>query len=195
MAKLVIVSGYNSVGKTTVGKALAKELGAVFIDSPKTTDILMEEIVNAHDISGTDFATAMKVRQMTELQVQALRRLILDQLEIGLDVVVEVSTYYSDAHLVEISEPDITSIHHVEIIISEAEEEKKRFKLHQPKVFQQYENDWEHYVEKRLPVYTDAELFEHNVVITFDNLKPLTKVALNKLVNRILQDSMKLFQK
>ena len=101
MARLIIVSGYNSVGKTTVGKALAKELGAVFIDSPKTTDILMEEIINAHEVSGTDFATVMKVRQMTELQVQVLRRLIQDQLELGLDVVLEVSTYYSDAHVLD----------------------------------------------------------------------------------------------
>ncbi|RIJ65071.1 AAA family ATPase, partial [Rummeliibacillus sp. POC4] len=166
MARLIIVSGYNSVGKTTVGKALAKELGAVFIDSPKTTDILMEEIINAHEVSGTDFATVMKVRQMTELQVQVLRRLIQDQLELGLDVVLEVSTYYSDAHFVEKDDLNISSIHHVEIMIPVVEEEKRRFQLHHPEAFRTYEKEWDQYVENRLPVYTDADLFEQNVVIT-----------------------------
>ncbi|WP_397537262.1 AAA family ATPase [Rummeliibacillus pycnus] len=185
MAKLIIVSGYNSVGKTTVGKALAKELGAVFIDSPKTTDVLMEEIINAYDISGTDFATVMKVRQMTELQVQALRQLIRDQLELGLDVVLEVSTYYSDAHFVEVGEPNVTNIHHVEISIPNVEEEKRRFMFHHPEAYLQYEKDWESYVAKRLPVYTDADLFEQNIVIVFDNTSPLTEVTLKQLVNQV----------
>lgn len=195
MERLVIVSGYNSVGKTTIGKALAKELGAVFIDSPKTTDILMEEIINANEVSGKDFATVMKVRQMTELQVQVLRRLIQDQLELGLDVVLEVSTYYSDAHFVEEDDLNISSIYHVEVTIPEVEEEKRRFKLHQPEVFQAFENDWEQYVAKRLPVYTDADLFEKNVVITFDNTTPLTEGGLKELVNQILQENVKLFSK
>ncbi len=195
MARLIIVSGYNSVGKTTVGKALAKELGAVFIDSPKTTDILMEEIINAHEVSGTDFATVMKVRQMTELQVQVLRRLIQDQLELGLDVVLEVSTYYSDAHFVEKDDLNVSSIHHVEIMIPEVEEEKRRFQLHQPEAFRTYEKEWDQYVENRLPVYTDADLFEQNVVITFDNSKPLKEGALAELVKQVSQDNMKLFSK
>lgn len=195
MARLIIVSGYNSVGKTTVGKALAKELGAVFIDSPKTTDILMEEIINAHEVSGTDFATVMKVRQMTELQVQVLRRLIQDQLELGLDVVLEVSTYYSDAHFVEKDDLNVSSIHHVEIMIPEVEEEKRRFQLHHPEAFRTYEKEWDQYVENRLPVYTDADLFEQNVVITFDNSKPLTEGALAELVKQVSHDNMKLFSK
>lgn len=195
MAKLVIVSGYNSVGKTTIGKALAKELGAVFIDSPKTTDILMEEIISANEISGEDFATVIKVRQMTELQVQVLQRLIQDQLELGLDVVLEVSTYYSDAHFVGNDNLHGSHIYHVEVTIPDVEEEKRRFKLHQPEMFQSFENDWEQYVAKRLPVYTDADLFEKNVIITFDNTKPFTDVALKDLVNQILQDNVKLFSK
>lgn len=186
MARLVIVSGYNSVGKTTIGKALAKELGAVFIDSPKTTDILMEEIINANDISGQDFATVIKVRQMTELQVQVLQRLIQDQLELGLDVVLEVSTYYSDAHFVGTDDLNESHIHHVEVTIPDVEEEKRRFKLQQPEMFQSFENGWEQYVAKRLPVYTDVDLFEKNVIITFDNTKPFTEVALKELVNQIL---------
>ena len=72
---------------------------------------------------------------------------------------------------------------------------RRRAQLHHPEAFRTYEKEWDQYVENRLPVYTDADLFEQNVVITFDNSKPLTEGALAELVKQVSHDNMKLFSK
>lgn len=86
---LVIVSGYASVGKTTIAKAIAKEMHAAFINGPATIERLMDEVLSAKGIDGHNFQTVMKKRLETAKAVAALRTIVMGHEEIGLDTVIE----------------------------------------------------------------------------------------------------------
>lgn len=176
---LVIVSGYASVGKTTIAKKIANKMNAAFINGPQTVERLMEEIIIAKQLDGDDFQTTMKKRLETDRAVAALRQMVLDFDEVGLDTVLELSTYYSDAHIVERHE---MAIKHVEITMDVALE-RAQLAAHNPALYASI--DFDAHVATRFPVYSDGELFEQNVVISYDNGLPLTEARIEALVKNI----------
>lgn len=176
---LVIVSGYASVGKTTVAKKIAKMMNAAFVNGPETVERLMDEIVEAKGLTSLDFQTTMKKRLETDKAVEVFRQMVLDFDEVGLDTVLELSTYYSDAHIVTKEE---MTVKHVEITMDVALEEAQ-LAAHNPTLYAAI--DFAQHVQTRFPVYSDGELFEQNVVIEFDNGLPLTEERLMALIENI----------
>ena len=176
---LVIVSGYASVGKTTVAKAIARAMGAAFLKGPATIERLMDEVLTAKELHGHDFQTVMKKRLETDKAVAALRTIVLDHEEVGLDTVLELSTYYSDAHIVERTELKVA---HVEVTLP-VEMERAQLAAHNPTLYAAM--NWAEYVATRFPVYADGELFEQNVVIEYDNAVALDAEKIADVVKKI----------
>lgn len=176
---LVIVSGYASVGKTTVAKKIAKMMQAAFINGPQTVERLMDEIVEAKHLTAADFQTTMKKRLETERAVDVFRQMVRDFDDVGLDTVLELSTYYSDAHIVT---RDEMVVKHVEITMDPTLEEAQ-LAAHNPALYAAM--NFSEHVQTRFPVYSDGELFEQDVVIEFDNGLPLTDERLAALIENI----------
>ena len=182
MRMLVIVSGYASVGKTTIAKAIAKEMHAAFINGPATIERLMDEVLSAKGIDGHDFQTVMKKRLETDKAVDVLRKIVVDNEENGVDTVIELSTYYSDAHIVE--DTDI-KVRHVEITLP-VEMERAQLAAHNPTLYAAM--NWAEHVATRFPVYSDGALFEQNVVLEYDNTVPLQPERIAAFVKKIIRN-------
>lgn len=176
---LIIVSGYESVGKSTVAKALAQKLRAVWIDGPATIEPLIAQIIRAKQLSGRGFQQEMQRRLESEKGMEILRRLIADQVANGLDVVVELSTYYSDVHLAEQLQ---TSVHYVEVTLPLELEAAQYVACHPDEGSL---STWEREAALRFPVFSDGALFEQNVVVTYDNSEPLTEESIEALLRKI----------
>lgn len=179
---LVIVSGYASVGKTTVAKAIAREMRAAFINGPATIERLMDEVLDAKGIQGHDFQTVMKKRLETDKAVAILRTIVCDNEENGVDTVIELSTYYSDAHIVEGTDVKVV---HVEVTLP-VEMERAQLAVHNPTLYAAI--NWAEHVATRFPVYSDGELFEQNVVLEYDNTVSLQQERIAAFVKKFVRN-------
>lgn len=179
---LVVVSGYASVGKTTVAKAIAREMHAAFINGPATIEHLMDEVLSAKGIHGHDFQSVMKKRLETDKAVEVLRTMVLDNEENQVHTVIELSTYYSDAHIVEGTDIKVV---HVEVTLP-IDMERAQLAAHNPTLYAAI--NWAEHVATRFPVYADGELFEQNVVLEYDNTVSLKTERIANFVKNFVQN-------
>ena len=179
---LIIVSGYKSVGKTTIGKNIAKACGGIFINGPETFEPLIANILEEKGLTGHSFQNYVERSLAIEENMNYMRQLIADNIALDMNVVVELSVEYSDIHL---AEKGAFPIHYVEVTLPLALE-KAQLMAHAPQAFQQIE-DWDTYVATRFPVYADGELFERDVVQTFANEEPLTTQRLVHFIEKLQQ--------
>lgn len=177
---LIIVSGYESVGKSTVAKALAQKLRAVWIDGPSTIEPLIEQMLDAKQLNGAGFRKEMQRRLESEKGMEVLRHFIADQVANGLDVIVELSTYYSDVHLAEQLQ---TSVHYIEVTMPIELEAAQYVACHPDE--KDGLSSWKREAERRFPVFSDGALFERNIIITYDNSEPITEESIEEILREI----------
>lgn len=88
MPQLVIVCGLAGSGKTTVGKALARRLGAAFLDKDTLSRHFVEAMLASRDLSPGDRESDVYLNDIRPLEYRVLEKASNENLAVGLSVVV-----------------------------------------------------------------------------------------------------------
>ncbi len=92
--KLIIITGCAGAGKTTVGKALAKELGYSYVDKDTVSREFVDRILELKGSSRFDRESEIYVKEVMPLEYDTTFKVCRELLETGSDVVVTIPFQY-----------------------------------------------------------------------------------------------------
>lgn len=180
MKKIIIITGMPGVGKTTLGKALAKTINAAFLDkdtvSDKFTNLITKNVTHEHD-KESDFYRS----EVRDLEYEVTMDIAIEQINyINNVIVVGPFTKELKDNLIffeKYKKNNINVEFHFFNIICNKEENKRRIKIRNLPEDKMKLDDWKNYSKRR----KDIKLNKNVLIIKNDEVS----LAINKILRII----------
>lgn len=184
MKKIIIITGFPGVGKTTIGKELSKALKGAFLDkdtiSDKFTNLITKNITFEHD-KESDFYK----KEIRDLEYEVTMDVAVEQLEFLDNIIIvgpftkelKIDSNFFDNYKKKIGNKNIKAeILFFNIVCSE-EDNKKRIKNRDLPEDRLKINDWNNYFKNKsnIDIRKDIHVIKNNDI----------KYSVNEILNRI----------